>query len=103
MTIATRQASLFPLGQLFMSRGVIEAGIPVLPLVVRHSSGDWGDLSDDDRDLNERALAKGGEAHLLRLRPLRGRPLGHDSAAAQRAMTFHDDPSSTLASRPPIP
>ena len=61
MTIATRQASLFPLGQLFMSRGVIEADIPVLPLVARHASGDWGDLSDDDRDLNERALAKGGE------------------------------------------
>ena len=61
MTIATRQASLFQLGQLFMSRGVIEAGIPVLPLVVRHASGEWGDLSDDDRDLNERALAKGGE------------------------------------------
>ena len=39
MTIATRQTSLFQLGQLFMSRGVIEAGIPVLPLVVRHSSG----------------------------------------------------------------
>ena len=53
--------------------------------------------------INERALAKGGDAHLFRLRPLRGRPLGHDSAAAQRAMTFHDDPSSTLASRPPIP
>ena len=61
MTIATRQASLFQLGQLFMSRGVIVAGIPVLPLVVRHAGGDWGDLSDDDRDLNERALAKGGE------------------------------------------
>ena len=61
MTIATRQASLFPLGQLFMTRGVIEATIPVLPLVVRHASGDWGDLSDDDRNLNERALAKGGE------------------------------------------
>jgi hypothetical protein len=60
MTIATRQANLFPLGQLLISRGVIDAGIPALPLVVRHASGDWGDISDDDRDLNERALAKGG-------------------------------------------
>ena len=61
MTIATRQANLFPLGQLLISRGVIDAGIPALPLVVRHASGDWGDISDDDRDLNERALGKGGE------------------------------------------
>jgi hypothetical protein len=73
MTIATRQASLFQLGQLFMSRGVIEAGIPVLPLVVRHASGDWGDLSDDDRDLNERALAKGGERIFSAYAPRGGR------------------------------
>lgn len=60
-------APLFSLGQLLATPGVLamlEAlqldPLPfLLPLVVRHVSGDWGDICFEDRQANADALVQG--------------------------------------------
>ena len=55
MTIVTQ---LFPLGQICQTPGVMEA-IPsedVMQALARHQSGDWGDLSAEDKCENEFSL-----------------------------------------------
>lgn len=49
----------FPLGQLVATRGVAASGINILPLIVRHAAGDWGDLVEEDKAQNETALVEG--------------------------------------------
>jgi hypothetical protein len=56
MTTTRRNPRLFQLGQLLATPGVLNLGVDLPALLARHASGDWGDLSDDDRDANERAL-----------------------------------------------
>lgn len=51
--------SLFPLGLIFATRGVADMGIDVGPYLRRHVRGDWGDLCDEDKQLNEKALQDG--------------------------------------------
>lgn len=55
---------LFPLGQVVATPGALEYcaknDISPLTLIGRHHRGDWGDLSDDDREANENALFAGG-------------------------------------------
>ena len=55
--------TLFELGDVLMTSGV--AGIiesredgfgAVMDCILRHSNGDWGDLCEDDRELNDEAL-----------------------------------------------
>jgi len=50
----------FPFGQLVFSMGAAETLVDhpteVYGILARHSQGDWGDLGDSDKDLNERAL-----------------------------------------------
>ncbi len=36
-----------------------EAGQSLIDLLARHLRGDWGDLSDEDRKMNDEALASG--------------------------------------------
>ena len=58
--------SLFPLGRLCVTPGAARAmaewfGVyfgtaELFRLVKRHNTGDWGDIDDDDRGLNEQAL-----------------------------------------------
>lgn len=51
----------FPRGRLLMSRGVAD-GVPmdeVIDCIRRHCEGDWGDVCDDDKAANERALVHG--------------------------------------------
>ena len=52
----------FPLGGLYATPGVVEA-VPndvIGGAIRRHACGDWGDLGDDDKHMNDRALAEGG-------------------------------------------
>lgn len=51
----------FPLGQIHATPGVIEQFTPSFTLraLQRHAVGDWGDVSQSDRGLNEIALAAG--------------------------------------------
>jgi len=60
------KVSLFPLGQLVMSRGVADQvaadgdfAMFCLRSLVRHAKGDWGDLEADDKKENEFALKEG--------------------------------------------
>ncbi len=52
----------FELGQMVATPNVLEL-IPqaeILRAIVRHQSGDWGELTKDDRKANDRALSQGG-------------------------------------------
>jgi hypothetical protein len=56
-------AAKFNLGQLVATPGALsaleESGQDAIEFVSRHASGDWGDLSEDDRNENEFSLAHG--------------------------------------------
>lgn len=52
----------FPLGQIYATRGVINyiSRQEMTDALIRHSSGDWGDVDDEDKQANDHALAYGG-------------------------------------------
>jgi len=53
--------SLFALGQMLMTPGV-QAQVPpseMMQALRRHARGDWGELGDEDRAANDRALTDG--------------------------------------------
>jgi len=61
-----RKVSLFPLGQLVMTRGVADKVAEdsnfaefCLRSLVRHAKGDWGDLCAEDKAENQFALKQG--------------------------------------------
>ena len=62
--MSTAHTNRFTLGKLVATPGAIrkaqEMGSPLLRLVARHVSGDWGDMSEDDKQTNEDALTHGG-------------------------------------------
>lgn len=53
----------FPLGRLLATPAAIkvveEAGIDLFSLVVRHGSGDWGEVCREDAEENERSVRNG--------------------------------------------
>jgi hypothetical protein len=53
----------FPLGNIVFTRGALaalgRAGDRPTPFLRQHVSGDWGELSSDDRAENERSVACG--------------------------------------------
>src|SRR5262245_44636527 len=59
----TRRTPRFELGQVVATPGALVAlafnGVTALSLIRRHIQGDWGDLSEEDRIANERALTDG--------------------------------------------
>ncbi|MCR6481045.1 hypothetical protein NU688_33145 [Variovorax sp. ZS18.2.2] len=61
-TFAAQQK--FELGTTALTRGVcslIATGkLTPLPFILRHASGDWGDLCEEDRSSNEAALKQRG-------------------------------------------
>ena len=54
----------FPLGNLYMTPGVqaylYGLKLDALDVIARHATGDWGDVCDEDRETNERAVRSGG-------------------------------------------
>ena len=60
---APAPAAKFQLGQLVATPGAIramqEAGIEPRDLISRHLRGDWGDLCEDDKRLNDEAIKDG--------------------------------------------
>ena len=54
---------LFPLGQMLATPGALEMlethQLTALPFVLRHVSGDWGDICAEDRQSNADALQYG--------------------------------------------
>lgn len=55
--------ALFPLGQIVSTPGAIDAlgteAVSAGELIQRHVSGDWGELSEDDRRENELSVEQG--------------------------------------------
>ena len=55
--------ALFPLGQIVATPGALSAlgheGIGSEAILQRHVTGDWGELSDDDRRENELSIKEG--------------------------------------------
>lgn len=48
----------FPLGAIVATASAV-AEIPILAALDRHAAGDWGELCEEDRSANERALLDG--------------------------------------------
>lgn len=62
--VTERIRPLFSLGQVVARPGALEtlanANVMAMALVARHVSGDWGDLCEEDKQLNQEALRDGG-------------------------------------------
>ncbi|WP_432799647.1 hypothetical protein [Poriferisphaera sp. WC338] len=56
---------LFDLGRVVATQGALEAleraGQRSGAFLLRHQTGDWGDLCDDDKQLNDEAIAHEGD------------------------------------------
>jgi hypothetical protein len=83
---------LFPLGQIVSTPGALEAlkaeGSNALLLLGRHVSGDWGDLSEDDRRENELSVKKGFRILSAYRLPRTGLKLWIITEADRSATTF---------------
>jgi hypothetical protein len=63
MTTTTTRAR-FEIGRTLATPGALraleEAGVTFMPYLRRHSLGDWGDVSDEDKRLNDADVSGGG-------------------------------------------
>ncbi|MFM0619418.1 hypothetical protein PQR37_35780 [Paraburkholderia nemoris] len=63
MNQPTRLRPLFRPGRLLVASDALTAlhanGIPVISVVLKHIAGDWGIVSDDDRQQNDLSIAAG--------------------------------------------
>lgn len=76
VNLKTIKHTKFSLGQLVMTRGIDEwakTGFDLWPYIIRHANGDWGDLGDDDKRANERALVDGSRIFSAYVVPERGK------------------------------
>ena len=51
----------FPLGRIVATRNALSTVVPsdVVTCLAKHASGDWGELTEDDKLMNELALVDG--------------------------------------------
>ena len=63
MNQPTRLKPLFRPGRLLVASDALTAlranGIPVISVLLRHVAGDWGTVSDEDRQQNDMSIAAG--------------------------------------------
>ena len=82
------QPAKFPLGQLAATPGALEAmeasGQTPDFFLARHQSGDWGEVNEEDQELNDEALIH-GDRLLSAYRTLRGGKLWIITEAADDA------------------
>lgn len=50
----------FQIGRAYTSLGVAHLGVNVLQYYKRHQCGDWGDVTEEQKNANEDALMSGG-------------------------------------------
>ncbi|CAJ3342304.1 plasmid related protein [Burkholderia pseudomallei] len=59
-----RAGPRFKIGRVFATPAAVDAldrtGTSILDLLIRHMRGDWGNLSESDKQQNELALISGG-------------------------------------------
>jgi len=62
MSAHTIPVAVFRLGRIVATPNALQCITPddILIGIQRHQAGDWGNLPDDDRAANDRALAQGG-------------------------------------------
>jgi hypothetical protein len=62
MSAQTIPVAVFRLGRIVATPNALRSLTPDDSLlgIQRHQAGDWGNLTDDDRAANDRALAQGG-------------------------------------------
>ena len=49
----------FPLGEIVATPGALNLGVDLNTYMHRHHCGDWGDLDNEDKESNEKALEEG--------------------------------------------
>jgi len=63
MNQPTRLKPLFHPGRLLVAPAALAAlranGVPVISVLLRHIAGDWGNVSDDDRQQNDLSIGTG--------------------------------------------
>lgn len=79
--------SVFHLGQIVATRGALDLfGLDIIDVCLRrHASGDWGDVSKEDKEANDRDMLGGGR--LLSAFDIRGDRLWIITEADRSATT----------------
>ena len=61
--MTSHKNNLFDLGRIVATPGAIDAlettGVLPISLICRHQYGDWGDLCDEDKTVNDEAVHRG--------------------------------------------
>ena len=55
----TRKTPLFSLGQIVRTPGIAKFEGRLQNLLIRHQTGDWGDVSNGDKEINNSAVKNG--------------------------------------------
>jgi hypothetical protein len=81
---------LFPLGTLLSTPGaalaLLEARVSPLSLVARHLMGDFGDLCEEDRLANQRAVEEGSRVLSSYVKRIKGVSKGELARVAEREL-----------------
>lgn len=92
--LAAVQAPSFELGRLLITPGaqdaIRDAGQTPLEFLARHSAGDWGDLSDEDKRENEFSLTRSLRILSAYHTAQGARALDHHRSRPER----HNDPAA---------
>lgn len=82
----------FELGDVYLTPGAVEAleeaDVLGLRYLTRHAMGDWGDVSDDDKRANDRALVDGSRIFSAYILPVTGEKIWIITEADRSKTTF---------------